>query len=304
MPPTVTAPAPYPETLVARLPTDRATAHHIADALAEALDPETSAVSMFESAEGWTVETAFHDEADEALIAAIVSQTAGAALANRLTFSTIATRDWVAASLDGLAPVRAGRLVVHGAHDRARIRPNETGIEIEAALAFGTGHHGTTRGCLLAFEMLRNQARDARNWRILDVGTGTGVLAIAAVRSLHVPVLATDIDPLAVVVARDNARLNRVAPLFAAAVASGVRAGFIRSNGPYDLIFANILEAPLRRMSAPLSALLAPSGRLILSGLLAAHGPSVIAAYRRQGLRLQTRLTLDGWVTLIVRRGR
>jgi ribosomal protein L11 methyltransferase len=300
----MSATAPYPETLVARVQTDRAMAQRIADALSEALDPDTSAVSMFESAEGWTVETAFHDGAEQALIAAIVSQTAGADLANRLAFATIATRDWVAASLDGLAPVRAGRLVVHGAHDRARIHPNETGIEIEAALAFGTGHHGTTRGCLLAFEMLRKQARDARDWRILDVGTGTGVLAIAAARSLHVPVLASDIDPLAVVVARDNARLNRAAPLFAATTASGVGAGIIRSGGPYDLIFANILEAPLRRMSAPLSALLAPAGRLILSGLLQAHAPGVIAAYRRQGLRLQTRLTLDGWVTLIMRRGR
>lgn len=279
-------------------------AQRIADALAEALDPETSAVSLFETAEGWTVETAFHDEADRAPIAAIVAQTAGADLANRLTFAIIGTRDWVAASLDGLAPVRAGRLVVHGAHDRGRIRPNETGIEIEAALAFGTGHHGTTRGCLLAFEMLCKQTQNARNWRILDVGTGTGVLAIAAARALHVPVLASDIDPLAVAVARDNARLNRVAPLFGATIANGVDAGFIRSNGPYDLIFANILEAPLRRMSAPLSALLAPAGRLILSGLLQAHAPGVIAAYRRQGLRLQTRLTLDGWVTLVIRRGR
>jgi ribosomal protein L11 methyltransferase len=298
----MTGPARYPETLIARVPADRATAQRVADALAEALDPDTSAVSMFESGEGWTVETAFHEEADRARIAAIVSQTADADLAQRLTFSTIAARDWVAASLDGLAPVRAGRLVVHGAHDRTRIRPNETGIEIEAALAFGTGHHGTTRGCLLAFEMLRKQAPDARNWRILDVGTGTGVLAIAAARALHVRVLATDIDPLAVAVARDNARLNRVAPLFAAATASGVGAGLIRSSGPYDLIFANILEAPLRRMSAPLSALLAPAGRLILSGLLTAHAPGVIAAYRRQGLHLQTQLTLDGWATLIIRR--
>lgn len=291
------------ETLVARLPADRQTAHRIADALSERLDPETSAVSLFESGDDWTVEIAFHDDSDRGRIEEIVTRSAGAEAAGALTFSTIGARDWVAASLEGLEPVEAGRFVIHGAHDRARIRQNRIGIEIEAALAFGTGHHGTTRGCLLAFEMLHRQARDARSWRILDVGTGTGVLAIAATRSLHVPALASDIDPQAVAVARDNARLNRVAPLFRAIAASGVGAVSIRARC-YDLIFANILEAPLRRMSAPLSALLAPQGRLILSGLLPAHAAGVIAAYRRQGLRLQSRLTLDGWVTLSMRRGR
>lgn len=300
----MTAPSPYPETFVARVPTDRSTALRIADALADALDPDASAVSSFETADGWTVEAAFHDEADRALIETIVSQATGPQGAGRLIFSSIAARDWVAASLEGLAPVRAGRIVVHGSHDRARIRPNEIGIEIEAALAFGTGHHGTTRGCLLAFEALRKGARDARRWRILDVGTGTGILAVAAARSLQVPVLGSDIDPLAVSVARDNARLNAVAPLFRAATATGVDASAIGTGAPYDLIFANILEAPLRRMSAPLSALLAPGGRLVLSGLLPAQAPGVIAAYRRQGLRLQKRMTLDGWATLIMRRAK
>lgn len=295
--------ASSPETFVARFTTDRAAAHRIADALADELDPEASAVSLFEDGERWTVEAAFHDEADRTLISEIVARTAGPDALSTVAFSTIGIRDWVAASLEGLAPVRAGRFVVHGAHDRARVRLNRIGIEIEAALAFGTGHHGTTRGCLLAFEALRKQGRGAQSWRILDVGTGTGLLAIAAARSLRVPVLASDIDPTAVAVARDNARLNRVAPLFHAYAAEGVDAGWIGKRR-YDLIFANILEAPLRRMSAPLSALLAPRGRLILSGLLPAHAPGVIAAYRRQGLRLQSRLTLDGWVTLIMRRSR
>jgi ribosomal protein L11 methyltransferase len=297
----MTAPAPDHETSVARFSTDRAAAHRIADALAEELDPETSAVSVFEDGDRWTVEAAFHDAAGRALIAGIVTGLAGHDAARELAFSTIGTRDWVAASLDGLTPVQAGRFVVHGAHDRAQVRFNQIGIEIEAALAFGTGHHGTTRGCLLAFEALRKQARHGRNWRILDVGTGTGLLAIAAARALHVSVLASDNDPTAVSVARDNARLNHVSPLFRAFTADGVDAGWIRRHR-YDLVFANILEAPLRRMSAPLSALLAPGGRLILSGLLPAHAQGVIAAYRRQGLRLQARLTLDGWVTLTMRR--
>jgi ribosomal protein L11 methyltransferase len=294
-------PAPHPETSVARVTADRATAHRIADALADQLDPETSAVSVFEDTGGWTVEAAFHDEADRALIAGIVSRAGGPGAASGVAFSTIRARDWVAASLEGLVPVRAGRFVVHGAHDRARVRFNQIGIEIEAALAFGTGHHGTTRGCLLAFEALRKSAPQGKRWRILDVGTGTGLLAIAAARALRTPVLASDIDPTAVAVAQNNARLNHVAPLFRALTADGVEAGWVRQRR-YDLIFANILEAPLRRMSAPLSALLAPGGRLILSGLLPAHAQGVIAAYRRQGLRLQARLTLDGWVTLTLRR--
>jgi ribosomal protein L11 methyltransferase len=299
----MTATAARPETFLARITTDRIQAHCLADALAEDLDPETCAVSLFEDGAHWTVEAAFHDEPDRTLIAGIVARIAGADSANAIAFSTIAVRDWVKASLEGLAPVRAGRFVVHGSHDRARVRPNEIGIEIEAALAFGTGHHGTTHGCLLAFEALNKAGRNAQRWRILDVGTGTGLLAIAAARALRVPVLASDNDPTAVAVARDNARLNHAASLIHACTAEGVDAGSIR-RGRYDLIFANILEAPLRRMSAPLSGLLAPGGRLILSGLLPAHAPGIIAAYRRQGLRLQTRLMLDGWVTLIMRRGR
>lgn len=300
---TMTAPSPHHETLVARISTDRAAAHRLADALADRLDPDTCAVSMFEDGDRWTVEAAFHEQTARALISETVTQVAGPDAANELMFSSIATRDWVAASLEGLAPVYAGRFVVHGAHDRTRVRPNEIGIEIEAALAFGTGHHGTTRGCLIAFETLRKATPAARRWRILDVGTGTGLLAIAAAKALRVPVLASDIDPVAVSVACDNARLNRITPLFHALAASGVSAGRIR-QARYNLIFANILEEPLRRMSAPLSSLLAPGGRLILSGLLAAHAPGVIAAYRRQGLRLQSRTILDGWVTLVMRRGR
>lgn len=299
----MTATAARPETFLARITTDRTLAHCLADALAEELDPETCAVSLFEDGARWTVEAAFNDEPDRTLIAGIVARVAGADSANTIAFSTIAVRDWVKASLEGLAPVRAGRFVVHGSHDRARVRSNEIGIEIEAALAFGTGHHGTTHGCLLAFEALRKAGRNAQRWRILDVGTGTGLLAIAAARALRVPVLASDNDTTAVAVARDNARLNHAASLIHACTAEGVDAGSIR-RGRYDLIFANILEAPLRRMSAPLSGLLASGGRLILSGLLPAHAPGVIAAYRRQGLRLQTRLMLDGWVTLIMRRGR
>ena len=275
----------------------------MADLFAEAFDPEFHAVSVYETAAGWTAEILFHAETERGLIEAVVERGAGRLGAEALTFSTIATRDWVAASLEGLAPVVAGRFVMHGSHNRGRVRPNQLGIEIEAALAFGTGHHGTTRGCLLAFERLLKRARSPHSWCILDIGTGTGVLAIAAARALHIRILASDIDPAAVAVARENARHNHAAALVSVFTAAGVEARRLRSGGPYDLIFANILEGPLRRMSARTAPLLAPAGRIVLSGLLPIHANGVIAAYRRQGLALESRLTLEGWTTLTMRRG-
>ena len=325
------------ETNLARIVTDKATAGRIADLLGEILDPELCPVSIFETPDGWATEAIFHDDGTRQLIANVVTGELGTAAQDRIEITTIEKRDWVAASLEGLVPVRAGRFVIHGSHDRTRVRRNEIGIEIEAALAFGTGHHGTTRGCLLAFDAIRKRARNAHAWHILDIGTGTGVLAIAAARALTIPVLASDIDPTAVAVARENARLNRVPSLVSVFTAAGAHAHRFRTErfrakwmpvrvkttrqnkklesgfdvleagkaqgGRYDLIFANILEAPLRRMSATVSNLVAPGGYLILSGLLPAHAIGVIAAYRRQGLALESRLTLDGWVTLTMRRG-
>ncbi len=290
------------ETSLARIVTDKDMAHRIADLLGDVLDPDLCAVSIFETPDGWATEAIFHDDETRQLITDIIARELGADTATNISIDTIEKRDWVAASLEGLAPVRAGRFVIHGSHDRARVRLNEIGIEIEAALAFGTGHHGTTRGCLLAFDAIHKRARSGHAFRILDIGTGTGVLAIAAARALQIPVLASDIDPMAVAVARENARLNRVPQLLTVFTAAGAHAHRFRSGGRFDLIFANILEAPLRRMSATVAPLLVPGGHLILSGLLPAHANAVISAYRRQGLILRSRLTLDGWVTLTMRR--
>jgi len=200
--------------------------------------------------------------------------------------------------------VAAGRFVVHGAHDRARVAVNRIGIEIEAALAFGTGHHGTTRGCLLALDRIcrfQNPRHGAP--RLLDLGTGSGVLAIAAARILQQLVLATDIDPVAVRVARTNARLNRAGALVEFIRADGVASRRLREDGPFDLIIANILLGPLLRLASPLKKLAAPGARVVLSGLLAAQANAVIAAYRP--LALERRIDLDGWTTLVlVRRTR
>ena len=222
---------------------------------------------------------------------------AGATAGKALRFERIAAKDWVAESLIGLKPIAAGRFVVHGAHDRGRAPPNRIGIEIEAALAFGTGHHGTTRGCLLALDQL---CKSAKARRILDLGTGTGVLAIAAAAACAGSVLASDIDAHAVRIARDNARLNRSAAFVRVCRADGLAAADIRAGAPFDLVFANILLAPLQKLAAPLTRLVAPRGRLVLSGLLNAQANAALAAYPR--FTLERRIELDGWTTLVLTR--
>jgi len=294
----MTATAAHSETLIARISTDRAAAHRIADALADSLDPETSAISLFESGPSWVVEVAYHDAAARSLITSVVTDTAGAA--GDITFSTIGTRDWVAASLEGLKPVRAGRIVVHGAHDRDTVRINDVAIEIEAALAFGTGHHGTTSGCLLALDAELKKRRPRRG---LDVGTGTGILALALAKQIKRKVVAGDIDAVAVEVSAHNARLNHAPHALDLYVAPGLRHAKADRPGHFDLIFANILAGPLRRLAPALARALSPDGTLILSGLLAMDVPGVIAAYRHQGVALASRSLREGWATLVMKKG-
>jgi ribosomal protein L11 methyltransferase len=224
---------------------------------------------------------------------------AGETAAEALSIEPVAAANWVAQSLAGLKPVRAGRFVVHGAHDRTHVRANDIGIEIEAALAFGTGHHGTTHGCLLA---LADLAKGWRAQRVLDVGTGTGVLAIAAARLMRTRVVAGDVDAVAVDAARSNARLNRVASLITFAVGAGTRAPAIAAGARYDLIFANILLGPLTRLAVPLRKLAGPRARIVLSGLLPSHANAVVAIYRNQGFVLERRILLGDWVTLVMHR--
>jgi len=288
-------------TVVARLACDGATARRLADALAETFDAGDAAVAAFERPDGgWSFEAHFGAPPDESALRALVGTIAGDAAAHALVLETVAARDWVAASLAGLKPVAAGRFLVHGAHDRARVPPHRIGIEIEAALAFGTGHHGTTRGCLLALDgwLKRRHARA----KILDIGTGTGVLAIAAAKALRTPVTASDIDARAVAVARANARANAAGALVEVVHAGGLTARRLRERGPFDLVLANILLPPLRRLAAPIARMLAPGGHVILSGLLASQAPAAIAAYRMQGLELEASIPLDEWITLVLAR--
>ena len=291
-----------PNTFVARLKTGEQAARKIADLAAESFAGDEAAISLVDTGRGrWRVAMHFRAAPDERAVRALVEAAAGVKTSRALRFARVAAKDWVGESLAGLKPVAAGRFVIHGAHDRSRIAVNRIGIEIEAALAFGTGHHGTTRGCLLALDRLC-KSRGGRLRRVLDLGTGSGVLAIAAARALRRRVLATDIDAVAVRAARANARLNRVGPTVAVAQADGVASGRVPAGAPYDLIFANILLRPLQRLAAPLTRLTAPGARIILSGLLASQANAAIAAYR--ALALERRIELDGWTTLVlVRRG-
>jgi|SRR5579872_1565973 ribosomal protein L11 methyltransferase len=290
-----------------RLVCDERRARAVVDLIVESFEPAEAAASAFESetigshgGRDWIVEAYFGFEPDEETLRDLVATAAGAEAAAAVTFDRAAERDWVANALAGLAPVRAGRFLIHGAHDRARVAANDIAIEIEAALAFGTGHHGTTRGCLLLLERVLRRRRPVN---VLDVGCGTGVLAIAAAKALRRRVAAGDIDPVAVATAAANARLNAAAGLVRPLLSRGVEARALRRHAPYDLVFANILARPLRLLAPSLAALCAPGGEAIVSGLLAADVAGVLSAWRAQGFFLSERRDLEGWASLLLRRG-
>jgi ribosomal protein L11 methyltransferase len=294
---------------VMRLTCDEETARRVADIIVETFDPAEAAAAAFEEGDGprkdwkaqrWSVEAYFGRAPDEDAVRELVALAAGQAAAKSACFATIEMRDWVSSSLAGLQSVRAGRFLLHGAHDRGAVRSNDLDIEIEAALAFGTGHHGSTRGCLL---MLDSLARRRQPKAILDVGTGSGVLAIAAAKIFNAQVCAGDIDHNAVMAARANVRLNGVAHYVRPAWARGLRHPVLQRGAPYDLVFANILARPLCRLAPSIKEVLAPGGEVVLSGLLACDVACVVSAYRSQALVLVKRIDLDGWATLLMRRG-
>lgn len=224
---------------------------------------------------------------------------AGLALSRPIAREPVPDIDWVTRSLEGLKPVRAGRFFVHGAHDRRKRHSGELAIEIEAGLAFGTGHHGTTAGCL---EMLEKVVRRERPRNALDLGTGSAVLAIAVAKLAHIPVLATDIDPVAIKVAAANARLNHVKALVETVTAPGFHHPIFAARGPFDLIVANILARPLMRLAPEMAGHVTLGGSIVLSGILDRQRDAVISAYVGQRFRHVRTLHREGWVTIHLKR--
>jgi ribosomal protein L11 methyltransferase len=297
---------PNDATHIMRLTCNEAEARAVADLIVETFDPAATAASAFEKepsaaqhAGQWSVEVYFGSEPDEAAVRDLVAVAAGAEIAKATSFDRVERADWIAASLAGFDPVRAGRFLVIGSHARQAARANDIVIEIEAALAFGTGHHGTTMGCLLALDRL---SRMKRPQHILDVGTGSGILAIAAAKRWKRHVAAGDVDPTAVATARSNAIRNGAGPYVRPVRASGTNNPVLR--GRYDLIVANILAGPLKRLAPELARAASPGGSLVLSGLLARDVAGVVAVYRDHGFGLRRRDLREEWAILTFSRHR
>lgn len=270
-----------------------------ADALRDAFAPECQAVATAEVAEHatWSVEAYYEQEPDAArireLLAAPTTET-GYTPAD-LTIETLPDINWVAKSLEGLAPIQTERFFVHGLHDADKLPAARLPILVDAGEAFGTGHHGTTLGCL---KLIEQECKRRIPNNALDLGCGTGLLAIALAKLTRRQVTASDIDPVATRVTHENARANNVHPWIRALTATGLNHPALGNRGPYDLIVANILAGPLVHLAPAIEHQLAPGGTLILSGILHEQEQMVTSAYRSQGLFLQQRLRINEWVTL------
>ena len=278
-------------------------------AVAAALDELAGAVAAFEArpddgdtAALWRVEAypkAPLLDADIEIRLALAAAGAGGRL-DHISEQKLPERDWLSENRRAFPPLRIGRFFVHGSHWQERPPPGMIDIEIDAATAFGTGEHPSTRGCLLALDLL---ARSRKFRSPLDIGTGSGVLAIAAAKCFGRRVLASDIDCEAVRVARHHVGRNGLAGRVPVVCTPGCRSRTVR-RGKYDLILANILARPLASMARDLKRALTPGGVAVLAGLLRRQEPLVLSAHRAQGLALERRLVIDGWSTLVLRAGR
>ncbi|AII87516.1 MAG: 50S ribosomal protein L11 methyltransferase [Planktomarina temperata] len=265
----------------------------------EALEPAPTGVGVFEVEDGkgiWEVGGYFLDAPDD-IDLALLSAAFGA---GPFVVSEVPDQDWVAKVRRELPPVEAGRFFVYGSHDAALLPEGRIGLLIEAAMAFGTGHHGTTLGCLRAYDRLLDDGQRFDN--VLDLGCGTAVLAMSAARMGAAHVLASDIDPVAVEVALANVKANGLVGRVSCVESIGFDSPVLRAGAPFDLIFANILKGPLIELAPDMAAHLAPGGRAILSGLLVEQADEIVEVYQGQGLALETREDLGEWSALTLRR--
>ena len=273
-----------------------------AEALGEALEelePAPTGVGVFEVEDGkgiWEVGGYFLDAPDD-IDLALLSAAFGA---GPFVVSEVPDQDWVAKVRRELPPVEAGRFFVYGSHDAALLPEGRIGLLIEAAMAFGTGHHGTTLGCLRAYDRLLNDAQRFDN--VLDLGCGTAVLAMSAARMGAASVLASDIDPVAVEVALANVKANGLEGRVCCVESIGFDSPVLQAGAPFDLIFANILKGPLIELAPDMAAHLASGGLAILSGLLIEQADEIVEVYQALGFDLQTREDLGEWSALTLRR--
>jgi len=270
----------------------------------DALDDDALSVAAFEDGEDgtlWRLELLHPAEPDRDALAARLAPLAERAGLARIDISVlpVAATDWLARTAESFPARPIGRFWVHGSHIEGPAPEGTLPIELDAGLAFGSGEHASTEGCLLALERL---ARRRRFRRILDLGCGSGILAIAAARLWTARVIAADIDPVAVEVARANAERNGVGHRIRALASDGYGNPLVRAGGPYQLIVANILADPLCALARATARHLAPGGALVLSGLLDRQAPRVLEAHRRHHLALQARIDVTIWTTLVLRR--
>ena len=273
-----------------------------AEALGEAVEgltPEPTGVGVFEIEDGsglWEVACYFTDTPDEAGLALLAALHG----ARPFVISELPETDWVAKVRRELVPVVAGRFFVYGSHDADKVPADCEPLLIEAAMAFGTGHHGTTQGCLRALDHLAGQGVVGRN--VADIGAGTAVLAMAAARIWPNPVIASDIDAVAVEVAEANVRANGLEGRVRCVEAAGFDHPDLAAAAPFDLVFANILKGPLIDLAPGMAAHIRTDGWVILSGILNEQADEVIEVYSRNGINLFRREEIGEWTTLILRK--
>ena len=272
-------------------------AYALVDAVMERDDLALTASAHEDEETGeWVFEATCDSPPDLQAFAELARQTLGGAV--EFSVAPIDPEvNWVAKSLEGLAPVTAGGFYVYGSHETGPVPHGLTPMKIDAAQAFGTGHHETTTGCLEAIDRVLKRRKPRY---MLDVGTGTGVLAIALAKRTRTTVLASDIDPIAVQTTAENAEQNGVGKLVVAVEATGLNHSSIMQNAPYDLIVANILAGPLAALAPAMGKVAQKGATIILSGILQHQAQGVINAYARQGMVLSQKLQRKDWTTLIL----